>query len=398
MLKQIDVADLRPGMFVVDGNAVASKDPGLYRGDEGIVGEEMVQHLKELGYKTFFIDLSRSESSAFTSEMTRAGDLEQSRPAGTVEFGVSMEEEIPAALKLHDQCVAYSRMFMNDIREGKLDLSPAREILEGFLDSMERNADTLLTLSRLRQIDKYLYRHSVNVCILSMHCARNDGKSREEIILAGFAGLFHDLGKALVPPYILNAPRELTAEEFAIMKKHPRLGFDRLFPMPDMNPDVLNAVLHHHERHNGSGYPDGLAGDEISELSRTVALSDIYDALSSRRPYKGAMFPHKTLGIMYSMQNKELRYEDVALFIRMLGIYPVGSIVLLQSGHVGVVSASNSEQASKPVVTLVRDPEGREIPHRVEDLAAGSRFAIAKCLPTEATGIHPDKVLGLPVF
>jgi HD-GYP domain-containing protein (c-di-GMP phosphodiesterase class II) len=286
---------------------------------------------------------------------------------------------------------------MRDIRSGKLNMEPAGAIIERITDSLERNADALVSLCRLRRTDSYTYMHCVNVAVLTALFARNEGKDREQVFACALAGLFHDLGKSMVPPTVLNAPRKLTNAERIAMNEHPRKGYEQLKSVPGIQPEVLLGALHHHEKFNGTGYPQGLSGKEISEIGFIVGAADIYDALTSKRVYKEAMFPHRALGIMYEMRNKDLPTETLVHFIRMLGVYPVGSIVEMSDGSRGIVSMSNPEQPVKPVVTLVRNPLGKAMPLRTYDLAENSGgLEIERCIAPENTDIDPATVLGLP--
>jgi HD-GYP domain-containing protein (c-di-GMP phosphodiesterase class II) len=193
---------------------------------------------------------------------------------------------------------------------------------------------------------------------------------------------------------VLNAPRKLSQAEFTLMQRHPILGFEQLKRLPDIPPEVLQGTVEHHEKRDGSGYPHGLAGDAISPTGRKVGVCDIYDALASERPYKNAMTTHKALGIMYQISDKEFHGEDIAYFIRMMGVYPVGSIVKLEDGWIGVVSASNAGSPIKPVVRLVKDPQGHRVHPEDRDLAVDS-IPIATCLSAEASGISPTQILGV---
>ena len=307
----------------------------------------------------------------------------------------AIEEELPRAIKIHDASVHYARRFMSDTRMGKLDLTSASPIIENILESLSRNADALISLSRLHRSDTYTYTHCVNVSILVTYYSRYLGKPEPAVFDAGLAGLFHDVGKAMIPTHVLNAPRKLTKTEFAIMRRHPLLGYEQLAAAPGITPAVLMGALEHHEKFDGTGYPKRLSGNQISLIGRMIGIADVYDALTSRRVYKEPMFPHKALGILYQLRNKEFDASFVAEFIRMVGIYPVGSVVVLEGGWRAVVSRSNLEKPTQPVIILVLDPEGRPAPRREYDLAQGQAPSILHGIPAESAGIDPLRVLGL---
>ncbi len=396
MLKTIPVAELRPGMQVVKTDEDWTKRPYLYSAEHLIASQDEVGHLVAEGYHEVVIDLDRSEASAFTD------GLPKEHPALYIDDDyppppkVVLEEELPKAVKVHDEGVAYARKFLDGMRKGKLDISGGEALVEGILESVERNADALISLSRLHQSDSYTYTHCMNVAVLATVLARFTRRSDAEIFTAGQTGLFHDLGKSLVPLTILNAPRKLTESEFSVIRKHPELAYDQLSKVPGMKEEVLRGALEHHEQYNGKGYPFGLEGRRISSTGRATAVCDVYDALTSRRVYKGAMYPHKALGIMYQMREKELDPRIVALFIRMLGIYPVGSVVQLEDGSQAVVAMSNPRDPIHPIVQPALDPFGN--PWKSGVCVPGKTCPeIAACLPADKAGLEPLRVLGLSV-
>jgi HD-GYP domain-containing protein (c-di-GMP phosphodiesterase class II) len=276
-------------------------------------------------------------------------------------------------------------------------MSPASNIVERIMHSLDNNADAMHSLCRLRRTDSYTYMHCVNVSVLSSMFARYMDMGAQKTRAVGLAGLFHDLGKALVPPRILNAPRKLSDAERLVMNTHPTLGYEQIKGMPSVIPEVPQGMLHHHECYNGAGYPAGLSGHDVSQVGYIVALADIYDALTSKRVYKDGMPPQQALGIMYGMRGKSLHPEMVASFIRMLGVYPVGSVVKLSDGSLGVVGAVNLDMPIKPVVIRVKDAEGGPLPGNTFDLASpDNTLSIVRAVPETTAGIDPAAVLGLP--
>ena len=394
MLKTIPIADLRPGMQVVKTDEDWTKRPYLYSAEHYLLSQDEVDHIAAEGYHEVVIDLARSDASVFTN------GLPKEQPALYVsdEYPpppkVVIEEELPKAVKLHDEGVAYARRFLDGMRKGQLDVAGGEDLVSGILESVERNADALISLSRLHQSDSYTYNHCMNVSVLSVVFARFTRRTEGEIFTAGLTGLFHDLGKSLVPLTILNAPRRLTEAEFLVMRKHPELGYEQLAKVPGMKEEVLRGALEHHEYYNGSGYPSKLAGQSISHVGRATAVCDVYDALTSRRVYKGAMFPHKALGIMYQMREREFDPRVMALFIRMVGIYPVGSVVELEDGSKAVVAMSNPQEPMRPLLQPALDPAGNRW-EGAPCIPGSTCPGIACCLPAESTGLEPLRVLGL---
>ncbi|MBL3580891.1 MAG: HD-GYP domain-containing protein, partial [Desulfovibrio alaskensis] len=283
---------------------------------------------------------------------------------------------------------------MEGAREGRpVDLKAAEPLVEDIIQSVSRNAGALIGFAKLRAYDLYTYTHSLNVSLLAVAFGKYLGLDTVALRQIGLAGLFHDLGKALIPDFILNCPGRLTPEEFSVMKRHPVLGRDVLpggGRIPDM---VLEGMLQHHEKFNGTGYPAGLKGDAISEAGRIIAVVDVYDALTSKRPYKNAMLPNKALSILYSMAGEEFYPGYVEHFIKCIGIYPVGQIVRLNTGQVGVVSATDPAVPLRPEVIVVRDPLGRPAPPRLIRLADVISVSVTETLEAAHAGIDAARVL-----
>lgn len=307
---------------------------------------------------------------------------------------LSLKEEFPRAVRTYDNAVACVREIMSGAAEGRLQSGRAISVVEDIVSSLERNPDALVCLPRFRQRDAYTYSHCVNVSVLLAAFAMRAGKNRPQILTFALAGLFHDLGKALLPVSLLNARRKLSATEQTLVIRHPLLGCELLAELPGVRSEMLMAALEHHERYDGSGYPKGLSGGAISEMGHICAIADAYDAISSRRPYKGALFPHRTLGVMYQMRKKHFHPELMEKFVRLVGIYPVGSVVELKDGYRGVVTASNYNNPMQPVVTLAMDPSGTPMCLHECDLAKDQVAGIKRCLAPEVSGLDACRAMG----
>jgi len=208
--------------------------------------------------------------------------------------------------------------------------------------------------------------HSVAVCALMAALAIEMELSEDLVRLSGFAGLMHDLGKAKIPLEILNKKGKLTDEDFAILRTHPRLGYELLSQVENTPAEVLDACLHHHEKMDGTGYPDQLNGEEISLITRMAAVCDVYDAVTSDRPYKKAWHASTALSRMMGWKG-HFDQEILNKFIRCVGIYPVGSVVLLSSGKLAVVVDQNPDQLVNPVVKVFFSTKSR-VPLPIETL------------------------------
>lgn len=283
---------------------------------------------------------------------------------------VSAAEERVHAKKILQSSKKAVTSMLNDARLGKaVDQTVANNLVDEITSSVSRNESALISLVRLKTKDDYTYMHSVAVCALMIALAKELDLNETETKQAGMAGLLHDIGKAGIPLEVLNKPGALTDEEFALVKLHPERGHAMLLQAQILDEVVLDVCLHHHEKINGSGYPHKLSGDQISLFAKMGAVCDVYDAVTSNRPYKAGWEPGLSL---HRMAQWEGHFDDAVFkaFVRSIGIYPIGSMVKLKSGRLAVVIDQNDKSLLTPVVKVFFSTKSKSrIPVETLDLS-----------------------------
>jgi putative nucleotidyltransferase with HDIG domain len=259
-----------------------------------------------------------------------------------------MAEEVERAAKICAESKQAVVSMFQEVRMGKaISGEVAGELVDEISSSVMRNPGALISLARLKTADDYTYMHSVAVCALMIALAGKLGLDEKQTRDAGMSGLLHDLGKAMMPMEVLNKPGKLTDEEFRIIKSHPVEGHRLLLEGGTVGAVPLDVCLHHHEKVDGSGYPDRLKDEQISMFAKMGAVCDVYDAITSNRPYKAGWDPAESIRKMTEWCNGHFDGRIFQAFVKSIGIYPVGSLVRLTSGRLAVVT----EQSEKSLLT-----------------------------------------------
>ena len=244
-------------------------------------------------------------------------------------------------------------------------LASARKQVDSIVEEISGNKDVLINMMDLQAFDDYTYNHSVNVAILSISLGVALGIGKEELCQLGFAALLHDIGKVFVSKDILNKPAKLTDEEFEEMKNHSLLGWGHIKKGVGISDEVLVGILQHHEKYDGGGYPNSLAGDEISLFGRIIAAADVYDALTSQRPYRQAMLPSDA--VEYVMASIMTQFDPLVVntLVKKIAPYPVGTCVTLSDGKTAIVKENNKEVCLRPKVRVYMDGDQEVEPYEI---------------------------------
>ena len=309
-----------------------------------------------------------------------------------------VEKEIAAVYPVYEQSQIVTRQIFDSIaNEQQLDLSAISEVLNSMVESIGRSPDALLWLAKLKQADDYSYSHALNVSITLMAFGNFLALSKTQIKEIGLAGLLQDVGKVKLSSDVLLKEGKLSKEEFEYVKKHVDESLKILEQTPDIPNTVIFLVAQHHERVDGSGYPYATNGNQIGLLSQMAGLIDTYCAITSHKCYAKGVYHQEALEKIHSMSGKQFSNELVDQLVQFMGMYPVSSLVELNTGEVGVVIQQNQVRRLLPRLMLLLDPnkERYQAPVILNLLNSpsapnGDTYAIVKSLAPDSYGLNPS--------
>ena len=344
----IPVNQLRPGMYVI---AIASQTGAMEIAQTGLVTtRQQVDVLIRRGVLTVKVDLARSKLPGIAQVISpspahSAGSV---RPAGS---GEGRELKIR---RLYQEARELQGKFIRHLKAGEpIDITPLAAVAEEMVDTMFTHGDAMLCLARIRAKDAYLMEHSMNVAILLANFGRYLGLERSVLKELTLGGLLHDVGKIMTPDEVLNKPGKLTDEEFTVMRQHVVHSYEILSNTPGITPTMLEVAANHHERLDGTGYPQRLKGEQLSLYTRMSGIVDVYDAVTADRVYKQGMQPTQAFRVLLKGIDQHFDAELVTKFIKCMGVYPVGTLVQLSNQRLAVVMQRNEQQPLKPVVKVI---------------------------------------------
>jgi HD-GYP domain-containing protein (c-di-GMP phosphodiesterase class II) len=285
-------------------------------------------------------------------------------PPQTYRDAVSVEQEVPRARAVVAHASELLDKLVEDIRLGQaFEVERVEEIVNDMVDSIVRNPDALMWVARLREQDVTTYGHGLQVSVYLTSFGRHLGFPKPQLAMLAQIGLLLDIGKIRLPKEVLEKEGKLTEEEFEVAKSHVDHGIQILGQTPNFDPEILSAIAQHHERLNGSGYPKGLEGDEISIYGRMAGIADCFSALIKRRPYAEAVSSYEALRSLTSWGGELFQEALVQQFVSSVGVFPVGSLIELSTGEVAIVVAHNKVRRLKPRVLIVTGPDKTPAAH-----------------------------------
>ncbi|MBC3767664.1 HD-GYP domain-containing protein [Neptunicella marina] len=346
MLKNITIEELVPGMYVTQ---VLKQTAKIKVKSQGLVKtKKVIQQLRTKGIQELEIDLSRSTHLAPTNALEVENDVTHDKS----NFGAHLKQ----SMVLYNQAKQIHGQLLNRVSRGKVQhLSEVQGISQRVLDMVFDCSEAVNAITQIKQADEYLLEHSLNCAILMTLFGHYLNLDRDVIQDIGIGALLMDAGMVKLPLLLTQKSSELSDKELQKMQKHVQFALDLVSNIEGFHDSTLQVIRHHHERLDGSGYPAGLTGDQISLYGRMAAIVDTYDSLTAERPYRQAMTPADALQMMKESNNNKLDLELMEKFSSCLGLYPIGSVVKLKSGKLAMVIRLNDEHPLSPVVMSFYD-------------------------------------------
>ncbi|HET7174479.1 MAG TPA: HD-GYP domain-containing protein [Gammaproteobacteria bacterium] len=409
-LQSVPVSELELGMYVAKLDRPWTDTPFLFQGF-------FLHHDDELDLirrycKHVFIDVTRGaapqaeESRTITRVTNLRGPTPEPKPAPagrqriTYERTAAVENEMPTARAIYDDTAAAAKNVVRHLQEtGHLNIDMAQQVVTQVMDSVLRNPDAMTWLARMKTHDEYVYQHSVNSCIWGLAFGRHLGLDRQAIYEIGLGSMLQDVGKTRLPSQLLAKTGKLSETELRVIRSHVEHSVAIMRNTPGVTPRMLDMAQSHHERFDGSGYPAGLKGNEIPTFAKIGAMVDCYDALISPRPYAVQLTPHQALREIYTWRGNLFQPEVVEQFMQVVGVFPTGSVVELNTGAVGVVISQNETRRLRPRLMLILDPKKRRLPRfetvdlfQDQEWSNTEKYWIEKHVDAAAYGIDPQSL------
>ncbi len=359
MIKKIATDQLQVGMFISNLDA-SCLEHNFLSSQFAVNNEDTIKKVQDTGIKCVYIDTKKGldiQDAATVTEVDtklQKDTLKIASKNTTLDKQVPVQQEVERARGIYKEAHNVMQDLMEDIRLGKqVEVERVEPISEQLVESVFRNKDALISLSRIKDKDHYTFMHSVSVAGLMITFSRAMGFEMDLIKEIAIGGMLHDVGKMMTPNNVLNKPGKLDNDEFKIMKSHVVYSRELLEGKPGITQAALDVAAMHHERIDGTGYPLGLKGDEISLVGQMSTIVDVYDALTSVRVYKSAWEPNLALKKLLEWSDHHFNPDLVKQFIRCLGIYPIGTLVELDSGNIAIIIEQGESGLLNPKVRII---------------------------------------------
>lgn len=369
--KRISIDDLVIGMYIVGLDTPWLQSPFLFH-RRRIRRSEDIARLKAYGVQQVTIDPTRGLDLVTTPSLPPAGPLttppltQEPEPPATPIAAAPQTPQQPGlpvpdlalVRAVHTEAMTAVQSLFEGAKTGTpLNIGAAQDVVHSLLETVLSHRAMLVGLIHMRQFEANLYAHSINVCILALMLGACQELEQETLACLGMGALLHDVGQVYLPLNLVRKPRPYTVHEQRLMQTHPRLGARMLAQDSHVHADVCRIVAEHHERDNGSGYPQSLSGAGLLPLSQMVAIADVYETMLTHRQGRPPLLPAQAIKELYKHgRTQELDLGLVEQMVHWLGIYPIGSFVELDTGERGIIIAENPAHALRPVVHILCDP------------------------------------------
>lgn len=409
--KKVFTSDLQIGMYVAELDRPWLETPFEIQGFLLRSGEDISQIEKYCDY--VYIDTEKGKDDVEEIEEADSGagnsaarlkDLQQkqtliNRTPHSYKIKADFKSELNVAYASHEQlCDATSDILDLAIKNEKIHLPTVKKAITPMVESVIRNPEAFSWLTMMKKMDSYAYNHSVSCSIWAAAFGRNLGLPIKDIQAVSMGALLFDIGKARLPEALVLKSEPFNKFEYKLAKTHVQLSLDIVGSITDIQDDEIQMIATHHERHDGSGYPDGLKGNSIPLFGKMAGIIDSYDAMISDRHYAAAISPHEAIKELYDQSGKDFQPELVEQFIQVVGVYPVGTLVELSDGRVGVVVAHHRIRRLRPRVMMILDRHKEMYKRfRIEDLYEVERdedglpLDIMRSVPPKKYGIDPSQ-------
>jgi HD-GYP domain-containing protein (c-di-GMP phosphodiesterase class II) len=373
--KALSTNDLQLGMYVSKLDRPWLETPFLFQGFQ-IESAEVIEELRQY-CKYVFVDTLRSEDPGtivtrrpkFPRKPSRNGAAPTGQPSATSSGSIPtptepkpsddtalIKAELGAARSVHVSTERVVKTLFDDLKKGEtIELEAIEGAIDPMVDSILRNDDAMSWLARMKKKSDYVYDHSIASSVWALVFGKHLGLEKKELQVLGMGAVFLDVGKTKIPTELLTKRGNLSELETKTMRDHVAHGVEIVSTIPGIDPRVVDMVQNHHERHNGTGYPRGLSGNEIPIYARIAGIIDTYDAMTTRRPYAELQSTYDAMRQLNKLAGVEFPEEVVEQFVQAVGVFPVGTLVELNTGEVGIVIAQNRIRRLRPKIMLLLD-------------------------------------------